>query len=194
MPLFLCQKITAMIICNYASDILRQANKRKMINYAFVNPQIAYKVPNYACAKTGKVNEDYYGYKKWGISGGCKYEWPDKKILIIDNDELNCQMLSIFLKSTRVIIDYIFDPLKIRKYNHIVGSYDLIIMEIYLCGSDGMELLENIIKTDPKVPVIVHSVLSMPYNKESCYNAGCAAYFTKPAPIWKMMEVMDGLI
>ena len=131
-----------------------------------------------------------FGYKKWGIRGGCLYNWKGKRILIIDNDELNCRLLSIFFKSTLVSIDVLFDPLKIKGYEHVVGKYDLVLMEIYLCGTDGIRLLELLRWLEPDLPVIVQSVLTMPDHKRRCFDIGCAEYYTKPLDMLGLMEVV----
>jgi|GEM_PF-2596545 len=145
-------------------------------------------------AGSTNLNEDGYSYRKWGIKGGCKYNWKGKKILIIDTNELNCRMLSIFLKSTQVNMELLYDTTKIKEYCCFLGEFDLILLEVYLIGLNGYNILKKIRLIYPETPIIVQTVLALPEHEKVCYKLGCNEFVTKPINYQRLMEIIDGIL
>jgi len=69
----------------------------------------------------------------------------------------------------------------------------LIITEINLPKMNGIELLQNIklITRTREVPVIIYTSLNSPSYRQSCEQAGCAAYIVQPADHNQLYEAVQ---
>jgi two-component system cell cycle response regulator DivK len=102
-------------------------------------------------------------------------------IAIVDNDSAHLYYTSIVLQR----LDYNIHTM--RSAEEVMESLevarpDLVLTEITLAGTDGVELLRRI-RQDPKMrslPVIVLTSSKDPAIKEACRREGCTDYLQKP--------------
>ncbi len=133
-------------------------------------------------------------YRNWGTKGGANYNWQNKKILIIDTDPVNCELLRMLFKSTLATTDVKSGPVAILNYKHEINSYELVILEVYLKGVNGIELLENIKKQDKSIPIVIYSVLNQSEIIEKCMELGCSVYLVKPDDVGRLLSVCDKVL
>lgn len=123
-------------------------------------------------------------------SSNTAYNWKNKTILLIDNDELNCTVISLFLKPTFCRFICTTNPLeglnRIKEH-----SIDLVITELYFKKIYGINLIQQIKEINKSVPVIVQSSLLYENEKEDYLRAGCDFYFTKPFDFKQFMQIID---
>ncbi len=114
-----------------------------------------------------------------------------KKILIVDDNEMNRDLLGFILKEH----NYSFEKaenglvaLKMLKYN----SYDFIIMDVQMPHLNGIETTRKI-RAELKIqtPVIGLSAFSQPEEQQASIHAGMNAYLTKPIDDVKLFELLD---
>jgi CheY-like chemotaxis protein len=69
----------------------------------------------------------------------------------------------------------------------------VVITDTALPGTSGLDLLNQIKKSESLhfIPVIVHSSLADPSVKDECTDAGCAAFFCKPAAPEALFEAIQ---
>ncbi len=100
-------------------------------------------------------------------------------ILVIE-DSLMCQaLIKAFLRETGTILimaDTGGKALKLIKNREV----DLVITDLRLPDTNGVEILKTIKHNYPDVPVIVQTASNIEFNEEDCIKAGCDAYITKP--------------
>ncbi len=104
-----------------------------------------------------------------------------KKILIIEDDPLNFKLMKTLLQFNKFNVDWIENAENMM--NKIEGFHpDLILMDIQLPGTDGLEATRLLKKTDiyKDIPIIAVSAHAMEENKIEAEAAGCIAYITKP--------------
>ncbi|RLD33622.1 MAG: hypothetical protein DRI73_05190 [Bacteroidetes bacterium] len=103
-----------------------------------------------------------------------------KNILIIEDDPLNFKLMKTLLQFNKFNVDWIesADNLmdKIEEFHP-----DLILMDIQLPGTDGLEATRLLKKSKYKdIPIIAVSAHAMEENKIEAKAAGCITYITKP--------------
>jgi DNA-binding response OmpR family regulator len=101
------------------------------------------------------------------------------RILLIDDEPGILNFVSRGLRGEGFIVDLAEDGEAGLKA--ALGSpYDLIILDLLLPGSNGIELLREVIRKDPAQPVIVLSALTDTSSKVRSFELGAGDYLAKP--------------
>ena len=118
-----------------------------------------------------------------------------KKILIVEDDEINRKVMEFQLKNY-----FIIDLAKNGKEGielFMKGEYDLILMDINLgIGANGIEVMNEIRKTDKgtNTPVIAITAYANFGNREAFLAAGFDNYIAKPYKADELiMCIMDSI-
>lgn len=104
------------------------------------------------------------------------------KILIVDDDPLNVDVLDEILKENSYdAVKTTTDPFEAVKLFEEV-DYDLILLDILMPGMDGFEVIEKFkeIKPDLSVPILVLSALSDQQTRLKALSSGARDYLIKP--------------
>lgn len=117
------------------------------------------------------------------------------KILIVEDNELNRDMLSRRLKRRGFEIVVAVDG---QEGVDLAGSEkpDLILMDMSLPVLDGWEATK-LIKADDStkaIPVIALTAHAMAGDREKALNAGCNDYDTKPIELPRLLEKIETLL
>jgi signal transduction histidine kinase len=115
----------------------------------------------------------------------------DMKILIVDDNELNRELVCFLLKDMQVQFktasrgQEALDRLKNEKF-------DVVLMDVQMPGMDGRETTRKI-RTELKlqVPVIALTAFSQPAEKQRCLDAGMDVYLSKPVKEKELFEVLE---
>lgn len=105
-----------------------------------------------------------------------------KKILIVDDEELNVKILKLDLIEEGYQISVAFDGVQAVKILRQDSNFDVILLDRMMPNMDGMEVLK-IIKSDPilaKIPVIMQTAASTEEQILEGIQAGVFYYLTKP--------------
>lgn len=108
------------------------------------------------------------------------------RILIVDDQRVNVELLEFLLKSTGYqAVTSTTDPRVVADW-HRRHRYDLIILDLQMPGMDGFEVLEalKLIEPDGYVPVLV--VTAQPGHKLRALQAGAKDFVAKP---FELVEV-----
>ena len=72
----------------------------------------------------------------------------------------------------------------------------LVILDVWLQGSemDGLQLLEEIRREDPPIPVVMISGDAIPSQVQRMLDAGARAYITKPFDVPELLRTVDGIL
>lgn len=106
-----------------------------------------------------------------------------KKILIIEDNELNMKLFFDILTYQKYDTEKSFDGLE--AYQKIKeNDYDLIILDLQLPKLDGFSLIEKLKKENIKLPpVIIVSACAMDSDKQKAKQYNINDYLTKPIDI-----------
>ncbi|MHC1728245.1 MAG: response regulator [Syntrophobacteraceae bacterium] len=102
-----------------------------------------------------------------------------KKILVVDDDEGICTMLTQFLRSSGYDCESTTDPifaLEILRRN----NFEIIISDIKMPGMDGLQLLDETSRIDPGLDTIMMTGHTDTYTYSDIIKAGASDFILKP--------------
>lgn len=111
-----------------------------------------------------------------------------KKILVVEDDEMNFIYLSQIFKIAQIgIIRAItgYEAIEIVKHDHDI---DLILMDIQLPDISGIEVTKKIREIYPDIPIIAQTASKSEFETDSIIEAGCTDILVKP---FKMEELLS---
>jgi FixJ family two-component response regulator len=101
------------------------------------------------------------------------------KILVVDDEQGICSMLTKFLRSSGYQCDSTTDPVKAPEILKN-DSFDLVISDIKMAAADGMQLLSQIIELTPEIDTIMMTGHTDTYTYSDIIRAGAADFIAKP--------------
>ena len=105
--------------------------------------------------------------------------WSDKKILIVDDEELNFELLNEILLDTKAQITRAKngkEAVELCKKN----NFDLVLMDVKMPIMDGFTATSLILENNPTQKIIAQTAYAMSGEKEKAIKIGCADFITKP--------------
>lgn len=103
------------------------------------------------------------------------------RILVVDDNATNLKLATRVLEIEGHLVDQAADAEQALAY--LQGCVpDLILMDIFLPGMDGLTLT-RLLKADPRwhaIPVIALTAFAMKGDEQKAREAGCDGYVTKP--------------
>lgn len=111
--------------------------------------------------------------------GNVKEIMSAKKIMIIDNEEGLCRMMSAVLMDDGHAVRTFTDPLEAVELFR-PGIWDLVISDIKMPGIDGLEVLQRIKAGEPNIPVIMITAFATVEMSIQALRKGAYDMLTKP--------------
>ena len=106
------------------------------------------------------------------------------KILIVDDNAMNVELMSFVLEDDAFIVESVFDAKEaLAKIDSFVP--DLILMDMHLPGMDGLQLT-RFIKSNlalRHIVIIAFTASAMKGDEAKMFNAGCDGYLSKPIDV-----------
>lgn len=120
------------------------------------------------------------------------------KILVVEDNPLNCKILSFHLKKLDFYVKISFtgeDALDVYKREH----FDIVLMDLMLPGISGYEATRQIREVEKELYavqrtyVIALTANTMDNERERCLKNGMDEYMSKPFDIRKLLDIFDSL-
>jgi CheY-like chemotaxis protein len=108
-----------------------------------------------------------------------QFNFPNKTVLIVEDDTYNAEYLKEILKRSGVIIlhaVYGTDAIDLALSNPV----DLVLMDIRLPDMDGYEAILQIKKHKPDLKIIAQTAYASLDENQNALDAGCVGYISKP--------------
>jgi two-component system cell cycle response regulator DivK len=117
------------------------------------------------------------------------------RVLLVEDNELNRDMLSRRLKKKGYEVEMAFDGAQGVEMAR-AGGWDIILMDMSLPEIDGWEATRQIRATEglESVPIIALTAHAMAGDREKAMEAGCSDYDTKPVEIERLLGKMNVLL
>ncbi len=120
---------------------------------------------------------------------------PAKKILIVEDNELNMKLFNDLLEAHGYGVLQTRDGLSALDIarEHMP---DLILMDIQLPEVSGIEVTKWL-KEDDKlraIPVVAVTAFAMKGDEEKIREGGCEAYISKPISVASFLQTIDGFL
>ena len=120
--------------------------------------------------------------------------WKDKRILIVEDDQLSIRFLTTVLKDSQADLLYAKSGKeavnKVREHQDL----DLILMDVQLPGMSGNEAASRIRQFNDKIPIIAQTAHAMSEDRMKSIDAGCDDYITKPIDISLLLNKISEYI
>ena len=120
---------------------------------------------------------------KTGAGSGGSFIAPEAKILVVDDNEMNLQVVKSLLKRTLISVDTA-ESAKECYEKCEKTDYDLVLMDYMMPETDGIAAMEHLREIDGKrnrtMPVIVLTADATPEKREMFFSKGFDDYLLKP--------------
>ncbi len=113
-----------------------------------------------------------------------------RKVLVVDDDQDICVMLTKFLCSSGYACESATNPTKALKAIKR-NDFDLVISDIKMPGIDGLQLLSEILKIDSDLDTIMMTGYTGVYTYSEIIKAGAADFIAKPFQLPELKAKME---
>ena len=120
-----------------------------------------------------------------------------KKVLVVDDTELNIFSLKMLFKTYDIsIIGVNNAPDALQHLNNPDHDIDIILMDIRMPNMNGFEAIQEIHKIECRTntPIIAVTAQAMVGDREKCLEAGADEYVTKPIDTNELFQKMANLL
>jgi DNA-binding NtrC family response regulator len=120
-------------------------------------------------------------------------EQSKKRILIIEDDDEMRSLLKDFIEEEGYEADSVEKgTYAIRKL--MTDPFDLIITDIRMPGYSGLEILPELKRLQPRIPIIVITAFGSEEVYRKALSRGANAYLEKPIQFYKLKELIQEII
>ena len=120
-----------------------------------------------------------------------EYDFINKTILIVEDEESSRFLLEKTLKKTKAEVIYVNNGLAAINLVESKPHIDLVLMDIRLPAMDGLSATFKIKGLNPQIPVIIQTAYAMSNAREEAINSGCDDFITKPIDTDALLKLLD---
>ncbi len=115
------------------------------------------------------------------------------RVVVVDDQEFIRELYKDFLESKGITVFAARDGDEaVRVFKSMKNRPDAIIMDHRMPGKDGIETTREILRIDPRVPIIFSSADESV--REDALAAGAVSFWSKPFPISLLMNAMLDIV
>lgn len=121
------------------------------------------------------------------------YNWDGKSILIAEDEDSNYEVLKASLSRTHAKLTRVTQGDIAVEYC-ANEHYDIVLMDIKMPVLDGIEATKKIKQLKPQLPIIAQTAFVHKDERDTCLDAGCNAYISKPIKSFVLLDMIESLI
>ncbi len=119
------------------------------------------------------------------------YNWRDKVILIVEDEEVNYKFLEAVIIGTEAKVLYAKTGFQAIDLCKSINKIDLILMDIKMPEMDGYKTTREIRKFNENIPIVAQTAYALESDREKCIDAGCNDLITKPINIEDLLSLIN---
>ena len=129
-----------------------------------------------------------------------KSDFAGKKVLLVEDNELNQEIASTILSEAGFTVDIANDgDVAVNKMKKAsVGQYDLILMDIQMPKMDGYEATRQIRQLADRqiadIPIVAMTANAFEEDRQSALDAGMNGHIAKPIENSELFEILKTLL
>ncbi|MBN2485256.1 MAG: PAS domain S-box protein [Bacteroidales bacterium] len=114
----------------------------------------------------------------------------NKKVLIIEDDRHSIDYLKLLLEQLGSVVFPVKSGKEALTILELGEKFDIILMDIQLSDISGIEVTKAIRKFDLLTPIIAETAYTRDEDRQSCLNAGCNDFISKPIDDDELIRLM----
>ena len=120
------------------------------------------------------------------------YPVLDGKVIVVAEDlEVNYRLIKAMLNKTGAVVEWTRTGRETLKTVYENPSVELVLLDLNMPDINGYDTLVQLKEKRKDLPVIIQTAYVMNNEKESCFEAGCDGYITKPLQIEQLLSVIQ---
>ena len=129
-----------------------------------------------------------------------KSDFAGKKVLLVEDNELNQEIASTILSEAGFTVDIANDgDVAVNKMKKAsVGQYDLILMDIQMPKMDGYEATRQIRQLADRqiadIPIVAMTANAFEEDRQSALDAGMNGHIAKPIKNSELFEILKTVL
>ena len=126
--------------------------------------------------------------------------FKDKKILLVEDNEINQEIAREILSSVGIVVDIVGDGTEAVDTikNAEAGTYDLILMDIQMPVMDGYEATRQIRAMEDSgrssVPIVAMTANAFDEDRQKAMEVGMNGHVAKPIDVLQLMDTLKGIL
>jgi len=138
---------------------------------------------------TSKINEESENKTpSHKIVYNKQYNWADKRILIVEDNDASYMFLKKVLEKTKANTLWAADGNTAVDYFYSGLTFDIVLMDIRLPGISGVEAMRLIREIKPDQKIIAQTAYASVKNEKEMIEAGFNDYLSKPTNIMLLLQ------
>lgn len=122
-----------------------------------------------------------------------KYNWEKYRVLVVEDDPINFQLLNVFLRKTGIQIKHAATGGEVM--SHIEDEVpDIVLLDVQLPDINGVQLTDMIKSQHPEVPIIIQTASILETQIQEMLDMGCDDYVLKPINREDLLTKMSYLL
>lgn len=131
---------------------------------------------------------------KSGADKGVIFRWDERKILVVEDDLLNIELIKATLKPTGAKLLFANDGEKAIDLFEKNSNIDLVLLDIRLPYLDGYSVAKYMKKLRRDIPILAYSAYAMDKDKSKAGEAGIDKYLSKPSRPGEILRAISVLL
>ncbi|PKQ65462.1 hypothetical protein BZG02_00190 [Labilibaculum filiforme] len=119
------------------------------------------------------------------------YQWDDKLILVVEDDETNFKYIEAALKPTKAKILHTISGNKAIELSLRNPTISLVLMDLRLPDINGLEATQSIKKMRDNLPIIAQTANAYREDRNRSIEAGCDDFIAKPFDESKLLSTIN---